>query len=336
MVNRTRQRGYGTLRPWALGLGLTGMILVGGCAGASVMETAQGEGRADSSDLTAMDSLNRTTAESMTTESTAAEPMAAQGLSSPMAESMLPEPGTEIGQATPQLVKRATLTLTLTDLEGAMAQVQTVVRQAQGDLLQLEDSRQPEGTAHRVYMTLRVPQAQLEPTLAALRDLGTVQAQSLSAEDVSSQLVDLEARIKNLRQSEVALQSIMERSGEISHVLEVARELSTVRDSIERMTAQQQNLQRQVAYSTIDLTLQSPMTAVPPLRPVSETLGNTWKAATQSVQAFTVGGLKLTLWMLAYSPYWVVLAALIYGGYRMRKTPSPPSHRSGEGEQPSL
>ncbi len=323
MVNWTGRSGYGHLRPWALTLGLAGMVLIGGCAGASMME-AMGEGtQADGAGSVAMEA---------DPQRGIADP-SAEAVDTQMMAEVPPVPGTEVGQATPQLVKRATLVITLTDIDGAMAQVQAVVRQAQGDLLQLEDTRRPEGTAHQVYMTLRVPQAKLDSTLAALRELGTVQSQSLSAEDVSSQLVDLEARIKNLRQSETALQSIMERSGEISHVLEVARELGTVRDSIERLSAQQQNLQRQVAYSTIDLTLQSPMTAVPPLRPVPETLGNTWRAATQSVQTFTVGGLKIGLWLLAYSPYWVILTALIYGGYRLRhhRLPSGPV----DGEQPS-
>lgn len=303
--------GYRDLRPSALGLGLAGLALIGGCAGASVMEVASDAGSADESGMVAMEAPSRAMG----------DPMAEGGA----LDAPLPGSGAEVGQATPQLVKRATLLLTLTDIDGAMAEVQRILRQAQGDLLSMEDSRRPEGTAHQVFMTLRVPQAQLEPTLVALRQLGTVEAQSLSAEDVSSQLVDLSARIKNLRQSEVALQTIMERSGEISHVLEVARELSNVRDSIERLTAQEQNLTRQVAYSTIDLTLQSPIAAVPAMRPVSETLGQTWQSASQSVRSFTVGGLKIALWLLAYSPYWVILAVILYGGHRARhRRPVPP------------
>ncbi len=307
------------VHPAVLGLGLAGLALIGGCAGASVMEATSDGGKADESGMVAMEAPRADLA-APTADMEAQRVAEAPPIGDP-----------DVGQAAPQLVKRATLVLTLTDIDGAVAQVQTMIRQAQGDLLSLEDSRRPDGTAHQVYMTLRVPQAQLEPTLAALRQLGTVESQSLSAEDVSSQLVDLSARIKNLRQSEVALQTIMERSGEISHVLEVARELSTVRDSIERLTAQEQNLKRQVAYSTIDLTLQSPITAVPPLRPVSETLGQTWQAATQSVRSFTVGGLKVALWLLAYSPYWVILAAILYGGHRARtRRPDP-----ADPEQPS-
>ncbi len=240
-------------------------------------------------------------------------------------------PASDIGQPAPQLVKQASLTLVLTDLDGAIAQVQTLLQQSQGDLLSLQDRRSPEGYVQQVSLTLRVPQAELNSVLNSLRALGTVQQQSLTAEDVSSQLVDLDARLKNLRQSEAALLQIMERSGEISHVLEVARELSTVRDSIERMAAQQQNLQRQVAYSQIYLTLQSPVTSVPPLRPVGETLGNTWETATQSVKAFTVSGLKLGLWLLAFSPYWALLAAVGYGGYRLwHRQPAPETAPGGE------
>ncbi|PSR17958.1 DUF4349 domain-containing protein [filamentous cyanobacterium CCP3] len=235
-----------------------------------------------------------------------------------MARSDIIEPApSDIGQPTPQLVKQASLVLVLTDIDAAVTQVQSIVQQGQGDVLSLQDHRSPEGAAQQVTLTLRVPQAELDAVLKALRPLGTVQQQSLTAEDVSSQLVDLEARLKNLRQSEAALLQIMERSGEISHVLEVARELSTVRESIERMAAQQQNLKRQVAYSQISLTLQSPVAQVPPLRPVGETLGNTWEAATQSVKAFTVSGLKLGLWLLAFSPYWALLAVAGYGGYRL-------------------
>ncbi|PZO39516.1 MAG: DUF4349 domain-containing protein [Shackletoniella antarctica] len=226
-------------------------------------------------------------------------------------------PTADIGQPNPQLVKQASLVLLLTDIDRAVDQVQTITQQAQGDVLSLQDYRSPEGAAQQVALTLRVPQAELDSVLKALRPLGTVQQQSLTAEDVSSQLVDLDARLKNLRQSETALLKIMERSGEISHVLEVARELSTVRETIEQLAAQQQNLRRQVAYAQISLTLQSPVTQVPPLRPVGETLGNTWEAAAQSVKAFTVGGLKLALWLLAFGPYWVVLATVGYGGYRL-------------------
>jgi len=291
-----------------LGLGL-GLVLLASCAEVPTVvlqDDSVGTGSAPMVLSEVEQSANRDAVLAPTTEA------AGSAVANPISE-----PATDIGQLTPQLVRQASLVLLTTNLDSAVADVQTIVQKAEGDLLSLQDYRSPEGTAHEITVTLRVPQAQLEPVLNSIRPLGTVQQQTLTAEDVSTQLVDIDARLKNLRQSEAALLKIMERSGEISHVLEVARELSTVRESIERLAAQQQALQRQVAYAQIHLTLQSPVATVPPLRPVRETLDHTWQTATQSVKAFTVSGLKIGLWLLAYSPYLVLLAALGYGGYRL-------------------
>jgi hypothetical protein len=232
----------------------------------------------------------------------------------------------------PQLVKQAHLTVVLPDPEAAADQIQQMVTQAQGDLLGLQDYRSPAGVAHEISLTLRIPQNRLNAVLANIRDLGTVQQQTITVEDVSNQIVDLEARLINLRKSEAALLNIMERSGDIADVLEVSRELSQVRESIERIDAQQQTLKQRVAYSHIYLTLKTPTAAVAPLRPAGETLGNTWQAATRSFKAFTLGGLKVGLWLLAYSPYLVLVAMLGFGVYRLRR-PRPIAAVEGDGNQ---
>ncbi len=324
-----------TRRAQVLAIAL-GVALVGGCSSGPDLALHQGTSEAGDASVAAAPEVLPEAFPEATLE--AKQPGMAPDIAPDMAASnlargdgLIEPPPADIGQLTPQLVKQASLVLLLTDIDPAVDQVQTLIEQAKGDVLSLQDYRSPEGAAQQVALTLRVPQAELDPVLKALRLLGTVQQQSLTAEDVSSQLVDLEARLKNLRQSEAALLKIMERSGEISHVLEVARELSTVRESIERMAAQQQNLKRQVAYAQISLTLQSPVAPVPPLRPVGETLGNTWQTATQTVKVFTVSGLKLGLWLLAFSPYWAMVAAAGYGGYRLwHRRPAPPVATDGE------
>ena len=239
-----------------------------------------------------------------------------QKVSQPIPE---PPPGSVASQ--PQLVKQAHLNLVLNDLETATETVRHIVDQAQGSLLGLQDRRSPAGVAREISLTLTVPQDQLDQVLAEIRKLGALQQQTITVEDVSDQLVDLEARLKNLEKSEEALLEIMERSGDIADVLEVSRELSTVRETIERLAAQQQSLKRKVVYSYIYLTLNSPTTAITPLRPAGETLHQTWQTATRSVQAFTLAGLKLGLWLLAYSPYIIVLLAILaFGHYRLRQT----------------
>ncbi|MGP1374450.1 MAG: DUF4349 domain-containing protein [Almyronema sp.] len=219
--------------------------------------------------------------------------------------------------AQPRLAKRANLSLTVDSAEQTAEKVSQIMQTQQGDLLSLQD-QQPQslGDRHQVFIQLRVPQAQLDTTLNALKALGTVENQAIAAEDVSNQLVDLAARLRNLRKSEESLLKIMERTGSIAEVLEVSRELSTVRQSIEQIDAQQKALQNRVAYAIVDLSLIEAVPATPTSRPLPEKLGTTWQTATRSVSGFTVGLLQIGLWLLAYSPYVVVIAIAAVLGYR--------------------
>lgn len=226
----------------------------------------------------------------------------------------------------PQLVKTAALSLTLTSLERGVAAIETIVQQQQGDILQLEDQT-PSSTKthHQVSLTLRVPQSRLDATLQALKALGTVDRQSITAEDVSDQLVDYQARLRNLRRSETALLQIMERSGSVGDVLKVAQELSNVRSSIEQLDAQLHSLQNRVAYASVRLTLTAATATTPVQRATSLQLQDTWSSATHSIGKFTVDLLQLGIWLLVYSPYWLILGGLAIRVHSRLKPQAPAS-----------
>ncbi|MBE7381414.1 MAG: DUF4349 domain-containing protein [Leptolyngbya sp. SIO1E4] len=277
--------------PWLMGL-LSTAVLVG-CSGAPV-ETIQGAdeaARAPSADII-----------SLTEDET-------QSQSAP----------TEAGQRRPQLIKNAFLQIELADIDAAVKVISDILKQSQGDLLELSDQENDARAPRQVALELRIPQDNLESVLEQLQALGTVQEQSITAEDVSTQLVDLQARVRNLRKSEETLLGIMERSGSISDVLEVSRELSTVREAIERSDAQLKALQTRVAYSTISLILVSRQQPAPTTSPVGETMSRTWQSATASVRAMSIGLLQLLLWLMAFSPYIAVLVLLGWAGRRWQR-----------------
>jgi hypothetical protein len=289
---------------WAVGL-LSAIALVG-CSGAP-SNLAQNE--------TAMSELD----------------VAASGESASVAREAAPTSpvATSNFQNRTQLIKQATLQLEMADVDAAIASVSDILAQHQGDLLQLSDAGTAEDQPRQVTLQLRVPQANLEPALTALKQLGEVNHQSIMAADVSGQLVDLQARVRNLRKSEESLLEIMERSGSIAEVLEVSRELSTIREAIERNDAQLQSLQNQVAYSTINLTLVSDQVAAPSTSPIGETLSQTWETASGAMQTMSVGLLQLLLWLLAFSPYIGILVLSGWLGRRywqQRRSLQPPTN----------
>ncbi|MEM6592692.1 MAG: DUF4349 domain-containing protein [Cyanobacteria bacterium P01_C01_bin.73] len=298
---------------WAMPL--MGLMLLASC-GAS-LQTEGGDAMAPAAESEVM---------ADSTEADAAVPSSGDGSATLLADTAA------VPAARPALIKQAALGLTVESVDDALTEISNILVIQQGDLLELQDEQRfdDNGFAY-VTLRLRIPKDNLDATLKDLKALGTVEQQSISAEDVSNQLVDLDARLRNLRQSEESLLKIMDRSGSIEEVLQVSRELSTVRASVEQIDAQLKALQNRVAYSTINLQLIPAGGPQTPTIPIAETLGDTWQSAADSVGSLTVGLLRLGLWLLAYSPYWGAIAiasGLIYCFQRRRPQPAPETTQS--------
>ena len=226
----------------------------------------------------------------------------------------------------PQLIKKAQLSLVVKSLDASSKSVTNIVEKQQGDILGFQNQKPPDSSVRQTAsVEIRVPQERLETTLEALAKLGTVENRSLTAEDVTNQLVDSEARLRNLRKSEEMVLKIMERSGSVGDVLKASQELSNIRESIERIDAQLKSLRNQVAYSTISLTLEAAVSAQQTPEPsLGLRVQETWGKATHSVSELTLGLFGLGIWLLAYSPYFLLIAAAVYGFNRFKKQQSVP------------
>ncbi|HET9614078.1 MAG TPA: DUF4349 domain-containing protein, partial [Candidatus Limnocylindrales bacterium] len=108
----------------------------------------------------------------------------------------------------------------------------------------------------------RIPAARWEEALDDLRTLGTEVAEKTDATEVTGQIVDLAARIRNLRASETALVGYAQQAPKVSDLLEVQARLSDTRGEIERLTAQQIQLQDQAALATLTVTFGTETVAV--------------------------------------------------------------------------
>jgi hypothetical protein len=239
----------------------------------------------------------------------------------PPAPANLQAAAAEVPRSQPQLIKKAQLNLLVKSIDQSIREISAIVQKQQGDILGLQDSK-PQDPSSRptASLQIRVPQNKLETTINALAKLGTVQNRSLTVEDVTSQLVDSEARLRNLRKSEEMVLKIMERSGSVGDVLKAAKELSTIRESIERLDAQLKSMRNQVAYSTINLNLEAAISAAAPAQPsLGLRMQETWGKATNSVSELTLSLLAFILWLLVFSPYLLLGAGAVYGLNRLRK-----------------
>ncbi|MEH2304010.1 DUF4349 domain-containing protein [Nostoc sp.] len=229
-----------------------------------------------------------------------------------------------INRSRPQLIKKAAISLTVNSVDKTVDAVSQIINQQQGDLIGLKQ-QQPKSDNPRYTATiqLRIPENRLESTLEQLAKLGTVESRNITAEDVGDRLVDFQARLTNLQKTEANLQKIMDRAGSVRDVLSVSQELSNVRQTIEQIDAQLKNLKNQVAYSTITLNLEAAVSSTSPQPAFGLQVQETWNNSTHSLSTFSVGLLKLGIWLIVYSPYLLIFAALVYGFKRWRRNYSP-------------
>jgi hypothetical protein len=242
-------------------------------------------------------------------------PLSGAALKSTLAQNVAqPDTSSPTVPATkPQLIRTDSLQLTVQDVDGAIGELRTLLKQQQGDIYNFDDQRGGDGSRRQVSLELKVPQQNLDPTLDALSKLGTVVNTQVSSDDVTTQIVDTEARLKNLRQQEAMTQKIMERTGSIKDVLAVSQELSQVRDQIERLDAQVKQLKTQVAYSTIKLQLSAAIVGGPVNQNTfGQQVQDRWNRSTRGASQLMIGLTLLGIGLIPFLPFLLLLTAGIY------------------------
>ncbi len=157
----------------------------------------------------------------------------------------------------PLIVRTGQLDLQVADLEAAVRAAETAVAAVGGYVAGSQRSGEAEKASASVIF--RIPAARWTEALDALRKLGTkVLTEQTASQEVTAQVVDLGARLANLRVTETALQGIMDKATKIPDVLAVQEQLTTVRQQIEELTAQKQTLENQAALASLTVSFSPP------------------------------------------------------------------------------
>jgi hypothetical protein len=163
----------------------------------------------------------------------------------------------------------AQLTLTTREFDKARGAVEDILKRHKGYIGHL-NIYAPTGAGRNLEAGLRVPADQLGLTIAEIKLLGRVETESQSGEEVTSQYIDLDARLANARNTEQRLTDLLhQRTGKLADVLAVELELGRVRGEIERMEAEKKGLTNRVDFATVNITVREDYQALVPMGPCS-------------------------------------------------------------------
>lgn len=152
------------------------------------------------------------------------------------------------------LIRNGSIDLTVKSVRDTIQEIQIMVKES-GGIVSSSNLYEIREGQYGAYMTLRVPENLFDNVMDQLETYGKASNVRKSSDDVTMYYVDLESRLKNQKAQEKRLVEILEMAETVEEVLEVEREIFRVRGEIEAMTAQLTQLQDQVTFATINLSL---------------------------------------------------------------------------------
>jgi len=208
----------------------------------------------------------------------------------------------------PMIARSVSLSIVVKDFAASRSSLDGILARHHGYSAQLNVST-PENAARGLAASLRIPAPELASAVADLKTLGRVENESQSGQEVTQEHADLVARLKNSRETEQRLRTILqERTGKVVEVLQVEQEIARVRGDIERMEAEQKALEHRVDFATVDLQLTEEYKAQlnPPAASVSTRIRNALVAGYRNASEMVLGivlffaesGPTLLIWLV--------------------------------------
>lgn len=155
-----------------------------------------------------------------------------------------------------KVIKTGDLTLKVESVDKAMDQLRQIAAQFEGDVF--SSSIYDAKTANSVKQgqaTIKVSAAHFDEALQSIRSIARVVVrETTNGQDITSQYVDLQARLKNKQAEEESIAAILSReTNQLDDVLRVTTALARVRGEIEQLQAQMKYLDNQSDMSTISV-----------------------------------------------------------------------------------
>ena len=167
------------------------------------------------------------------------------------------------GESARKIIYNADLSLESTDFDAARTALTDAV-EANGGYISYSDlSGSAEDQDRYSHYTVRIPADSYRAFLEAVSGAANVLSVSESAEDITSEYIDVEARIASLENQRSRLNELADTAETTADLLEIESQLSDVQYQLESYTRQRSWMDDQVQYSTVDIRLSEVKTLTP-------------------------------------------------------------------------
>lgn len=236
------------------------------------------------------------------------------------AEAPAPKPDGE-GSSAPALdpekiIYSASVSVETTDFDESLAKLDALVKRYGGfvEASSLNGSNyysQARGYApsRSADYTLRIPSARFSELMSSLSELGNVPYSHTFTENITAQYYDVDARLTACRTQETRLLEMMAKAETVEDLIRIEDRLAELRYQIDSLQSTLKNWDRQVSYSSVNLTLTEVAVYTP-----TETPGYLTQLKDAVVEGFAATGRffrDLSLGLAELLPLLIVVAVLL-------------------------
>ena len=230
------------------------------------------------------------------------------------------------GYGTPLISRAAELAVVTKEFARSRSGLEEILERHHGYASRLRMVGQASGST--LTATLRVPSSEFNSAVSELKTLGSVEREEQTADEITQQQADLEARLTNARNTLQRLQGMLPKS---SSAVDIQRQLLEVNAEITRLEAQRSAWQNRTIFANVLFSLREEIT--PPVESFGAQLR---KAALVGFSDAASSLSGIALFVISNGPVILVWTLLVFFPGRWmwkkwRRESEPEAMRSAQG-----
>ncbi|MFL6155985.1 MAG: DUF4349 domain-containing protein [Marmoricola sp.] len=178
------------------------------------------------------------------------------------ADGDVPETGTAADQpnepATKAVISKGQISLRTRDVDKTRFDLQKLLDRWDGSIANEKSDADAKGRTERQRLELRVPSAHFDEAMDALSKLGVLVDRSRTSQDVTTEVIDNQVRVRTQKLSLARIQALLAKATNINQIISIEDQLSQRQADLDSLEQQQKYLADQTALATINLYLTVP------------------------------------------------------------------------------
>lgn len=154
------------------------------------------------------------------------------------------------------VISNGTVSLVSADVAKARRDVQRIVDAQQGTISEENTQTDDEGTATYARLVVRVPSSSFAATMLELEKAAELRQSQLSSEDVTTQVIDTDVRVRAQEGSLRRVEQLLARARSLKDIIWIESQLTRRQAELDSLKSQQAWLSDQTSDSTITIDIE--------------------------------------------------------------------------------